>query len=142
MALCAINCNTIDWSILYGRRWVTGRVHPGPQTELPRYLCILPCEHLSGFCRFKRHGTTNLSPLRCRCTTPVLSSEICRLGELTLGFELGDQPYWCSLSNIVTTMGTSIHQFHSTRTVQTREASTTTRIFCQWCGQDAPSFGS
>ena len=139
---CTINCTMIDRSILCGHRCVTRRVYPGPQTKLARYLCILSCEHLSSFCGFKRHGATVLSPFHCRCTTPVLSSEICRLGELTLGFELGDQPYWCSLSNIVTAMGASIHQVHSTRTVQTREASTNTRIFCQWCGQDAPFLGS
>ena len=140
--LLHIICSNTDRSIFCCGRCTTCRVRPGPQAEFPRHLCILSCEYLSDSRQYKRHRTTHIHPFRYRRTSPILSSEIRCLGEFTLGFKLGDQPYMCSPCNIVTTMVTSIHQEHPAVTFQPRETSTNARIFCRWRGQDASPVGS
>ena len=115
-------------------------LHPGPQAKLPGYLCVLSRDHLSATCQPER--TRHIHPFRCRQTAAVLSSEIRRLGELTLAFELGHQSYLCPLGNVVASMGTSIRPVHSATTVCPREACTNARILFRWRGQDASSLGS
>ena len=58
-------------------------------------------------------------------------------GEFALVFELPDQPYMCSLGDVTTSMGTSIHQAHSAATMPPREASANARTFFGRRGQDA-----
>ncbi len=45
--------------------------------------------------------------------THVLSTELCRLRELTLVHEPGDRPYLCSTRDFATAVGTKIPQGHS-----------------------------
>jgi hypothetical protein len=75
-------------------------------------------------------------------TTPVLSTDIRRLGEFTLVLELCNQSRVCSLGYVATSMCTSIHQRHSAGTMQPREASANACIICQRCAPDTCSLGS
>ena len=143
-ATTLINLNAIDWSIFCCCRRAAHRVRPGPpsQTRISGHLRILSREHLSGSRRSKCHGTTPIHPFHSCYTTPVLSTEICRLGEFTLVLKLSDQLYMCSLGNVAASMGISIHQAHSAATMPPREASANARILCGWRGQDACTAGS
>src|SRR6266851_6072294 len=117
-----INLNDIDRSIFCRCRSIAHLFRPGPQTKFSRHLRVLSCEHLSGSRQPKRHGTTYIDPFHHCYTTPVLSIEICYLGEFTLVLELCDQSYMCTLGGDATPMGTSIHQGHSAGIAQNREA--------------------
>ena len=136
------NCSTTDRSILCGCFRATHRIRPRPQTEFSRYFRILSSEHLSGSRRSKRHRITHIYPFHSRHTAPILSSEIRHLGEFTLVFDPSDQPHVCSLGHIVTSMVTSIHQFHSAATICTTEASAIALVFSWGHGQDASSVDS
>ena len=143
-ATTLIHLNAIDRSIFCCCRRAAHSVRPGPpsQTRISRHLRILSREHLSGSRRSKCHSTTPIHPFHCCYTTPVLSTDICRLGEFTLVFEPPDQPYMCSLGDVTASMGTSIYQGHSAATIPPREASANARTFFGRRGQDACSAGS
>ncbi len=51
------------------------------------------------------------------------------MGELTLVLELGYQPHVCHAGDVVTTVGTSIHQDHPAAPAISRQASTDSCIF-------------
>ena len=101
-----INWDTIDWSILCRSCCPAFCYRPGPEAEQSGHLRLLPWQHLSGSCRPERNALIYSFP--CRPTTSVLSSEIRRLGELTLLLELGYIPQLCSVVDIIESMGTSI----------------------------------
>ena len=115
---------TIDWLLFHCRRRIGHRFHPGPQTKCARLFHILSREHLST----SRRPTHSFPP--CEATT-IPSTDIRHLGELTLVLEHGYQPNLRSLSNIVTSVGSSIHRCHSARTMQSTQASTDPCIFCR-----------
>ncbi len=140
-----INCSTTDRSIFCCCRCATRCIRPRPQAKFPRYLRILSRKHLSDSRQSKPRPTTHTHPFHSLHTDPgpILSSEIRHLGEFTLVFEPGDQPYICALGDIVTTMVTYIlHQGYAAGTTQPRGASSNARLFCSWRGQDASSLGS
>jgi hypothetical protein len=135
-----INCSTIDRSIFCCCRYATRCIRPRPQAKFPRYLRILSRKHLSDSCQSKRCPTTHSHPYHSLHTDPdpILASEIRHLGEFTLVFEPGDQPYICALGDIVTTMVTYIlQQGYVGGTTQPREASSNPRLSCSSRGQDA-----
>jgi hypothetical protein len=82
-----INRTTIDGSVLCRSRYAPFRDRPGPEAKQSGYLLILSWEHLSGSHRPERN--TPIPSLPCRQTTPVLPSEIFRLGEFSLVLEPG-----------------------------------------------------
>ena len=84
-----INWNTIDRSILCRSRCPSCRDSPGPEAKQSGHLRILPWQHLSGSCRPECNALIHSFP--CRQTTPILSFEICRLGEYSLVLELADE---------------------------------------------------
>ena len=135
-----INWNAVDWSIFCRSCRTPFSDYRGPETKQSGYLRILSREHLSGSRR--PECNTRFHPLPFRQTTPVLSSEICHLGEFTLVLEPGNGPQLCAVGDIVASMGAPIYSHDSTRTVQSREASTNACILCEWGGQDAYSVGS
>ena len=81
MLFCA-STGTLDWSILCCSRCTPWRDRSGPETKQSGYLRILSWEHLWGSRRPERN--TRFHTVLCRQATPVLSSEICRLGEFAL----------------------------------------------------------
>ena len=143
VAICLplhINWSTIDRSILRCSRCPPCCYRPGPETEQSGYLHVLPRQHLSGSRRPERNILIYFFP--CRQTTPVLCSEIFRLGEYSLVLELGDECELCFVGDIVTSMGTSICPSGSACAVQSRKASANACIFCWGRRQDAYSLGS
>ena len=91
---------------------------------------------------FSRFLLTQTSRYHHSYTTPVLSTDIRRLGEFTLVLELCNLSCVCSLGYVATSMGTSIHQGHSAGTVQPREASANACIICPRCAPDTCYLGS
>ena len=143
VAICLslhINWNAIDRSILRRRRCPPRCYRPGPETKQSGYLRVLSRQHLSGSRRPECY-TFTYSFLRCQ-TTPILSSEIFRLGEYSLVLELGDECQLCFVGNIVTSMGTSICPSGSACAVQSRKSSANACILCRGRRQDAYSVGS
>jgi hypothetical protein len=135
-----INWNNIDRSILRCSRCPPCRYRPGPETKQSGYLRVLPRQHLPGSRRPERNTLIYSFP-RCR-TTPILSSEIFRLGEYSLVLELGDEPQLRFVGDIVTSMGTSISPYGPACAVQSRKASANACILCRGRGKDAYSVGS
>ena len=84
-----MNRNTIDRFIRCLSRCTPCCYRPGPETKHPGYIRILPWQYLSGSCRPERNTLTHFFP--CRKSTPILSPEICRLGEFSLVLEPGDE---------------------------------------------------
>ncbi len=91
---------------------------------------------------FSRFLLTQTSRYHHSYTTPVLSTDIRRLGEFTLVLELCNLSCVCSLGYVATSMGTSTHQGHSAGTVQPREASANACIICPRCAPDTCYLGS
>ena len=85
-----INSSAVDWSIFCRSCRTPFHDHRGPETKQSGYLRILSWEHLSGSCR--PECNTCFHPFPFRQTTPILSSEICHLGEFTLVLEPGYGP--------------------------------------------------
>ena len=135
-----INRNALDRSILCRSLCPSCYFRPGPETKQSGYLGILPWQHLSGPGRPERNTLIHSFP--SRKAAPILSSEICGLGEHTMVLELGDESQLCFMGDIVTTMGTSISQSGSACPVQSRKASANACILCGGRGQDACPVGS
>ncbi len=112
-----INWNTVDWVFFCRRRRAACYVGSGSEVKLSGHLRILSREHLSDSRRSERHCTTHLHPFRCHYSTPILSSDVCRLGEFALVFELRDQSYLWSVGNNVTAMVAPICRDYPTTTV-------------------------
>ena len=143
VAICLplhINWNTLDRSIFRCSRCPPCRYRPGPETKQSGYLRFLHRQHLSVSRRPERN--TFIHPFPRRQTTPILCSEIFRLGEYSLVLELGDECELCFLGDIVTYMGTSICPSGSACAVQSRKASANACILCRGRRQDAYSVGS
>jgi hypothetical protein len=138
VAICLslhINWNTIDRSILRCSRCPPCCYRPGPETKQSGYLRILPRQYLSSSGRPERNTLIYSFPRRQ--TTPILSSEIFRLGEYSLVLELGDECQLCFVGDIVTSMGTSICPSGSACAVQPRKSSADACILCGGRGKDA-----
>ena len=112
-----LSTGTVDWFFICRHCRAACYVRPGSEVKLSGHLRILSREHLSDSRRSERHCTTHLHPFRCRHSTPILSSDVCRLGEFPLVFELRDQSYLWSVGNNVTAMVAPICQDHPTTTV-------------------------
>jgi hypothetical protein len=135
-----INWNTLDRSILCSSRCPSCCYRPGPETKQPGYLSILPWQHLSDPSRPERN--TFIYTFPCRQTAPILSSQICGLGEYSLVLELSNECQLCFVGDIVTTMGTSISPSGSASPVQSRKASADACVLCRGRGEDANFLGS
>ena len=85
-----INRNTIDRSILCCRRRTPRCDCPGLKAKQPGYLRVLSWEHLSSSRRPEHNAFFRPHPRRQ--TSPILSSGICRLGELSLVLEPRHEP--------------------------------------------------
>ena len=95
----------IDWSILCCCRIVDLGVDSGHSTEPTGHFQLLPRKYLSDYCRPKSIQYFEFS----LCfPTPILSTKLCGLGELTLVLELGDQSYLRSTRDLAAAMGTKI----------------------------------
>jgi hypothetical protein len=84
------NQNILDWSVLCCGGYITLPVSPGSEAQFSRYFCVLSWQYISDSHRHKQHHITYVHYFPCRSTTPILSLEICCLGEFTLVYELGD----------------------------------------------------
>ena len=135
-----INWNTIDWSILCCGSPAPFHNRPGPEAKQSGYFSILSREHL--WDSHRPECNTRIHPFPCCSTTPILSSEICHLGERTLVLKLRHRPNVCSFGNIATSMVTSIHHCHSTSMVQPRKKSANACILCLGRRQYAHPLGS
>ena len=127
--LSCTQTRTLDRSILCRSCRTSQCDRPGPQAKQSGYIRILSWEHLWGSRRPERN--TCFHPIPGRYTTPVLSSETCCLGELTLVLEPGHESELCPVGYIVASMGTSIHPSDSACTADSREASTNACILCR-----------
>jgi hypothetical protein len=107
--------NIVDRSILCCCSRIGRVVDPRPQTEFAGYHRILSREHLSASRRPQYNSC--IYPCHSTSTSPLLSSEIRNLGELTLVLELGDQSYMCTLGDLVTAVGATIRYSYSTPTI-------------------------
>ena len=85
-----MNYSAVDWFIFCRSCRTPFRDRRGPEAKQSRYICILSWEHLSGSRRPECNSCFHSFPFRQ--TTPVLCTEICRLGECTLVFEPGYEP--------------------------------------------------
>ena len=85
-----INSSVVDWSIFCRSCRTPFSDYRGPETKQSGYLCILSWEYLSGSCR--PECNTCFHPFPGRQIAPILSPEICRLGEFTLVLEPGNGP--------------------------------------------------
>ena len=110
-----INWSAIDRSILRRSCCTPCCYHPGPKTKQSGYLRVLPWQYLPGSRRSKLNSF--IHSFSCRQTTLIYSSEIRRLGELSLVLELSHGPKLCFVGHIVTTMGPSISPHVSACTV-------------------------
>ncbi len=88
-----INLETTEWFILRHHRRTADRLDPRPQAKLAGHLCILLKEHLPGSRQPERFSSIN--PVCFGSTIGILSTKICRLGELTLVLKLGSQSLGC-----------------------------------------------
>ena len=89
IVLC-INLSAVDWSIFCCSCRTPFFDHWGSEAKQSGYLRILSREHLSGSCRPECNSCFH--PFSFRQTSPVLSSEICCLGEFPLVLEPGNGP--------------------------------------------------
>jgi hypothetical protein len=131
--------NIIDWFVLCCCSRIDRGVDSRPQAEFAGYRCVLSREHLSAS-RGPQYNSY-IYPCHSTSTYPLLSSEIRNLGELTVVLELGDQPYMCTLGDLVTAVVTPISHSYATTTIQPTQASADSHILCGWGRQVAPSFG-
>ena len=135
-----INWNAIDRFILRCCCCTPCGDSPGSEAKQSGHLRFLSWEHLRSSSRPKHD--TRIHPFPIRQTTSVFPSEIRHLGELTMVFKFSHQCFMCSVGDILTTMGTSIYQAHSTSAVQSRKTGTNACVFCRGRGQDAYFLGS
>ncbi len=134
-------CKTGTFRLVYSLRQSLHSL-PSPSRTLGRTVRIPLHSTLAISIRFLPTRMPHAHPfLPCRQATPILSSEVCSLGELSLVLELGYEPQLCSVGNIVTSMGASIYPSHAACAVQPREASANASILCRWGGEDACPVG-
>src|SRR6266702_7476245 len=89
----------------------------GHSTESTGHLQLLSRKYLSDC--FQPESVQHFPPF---FSTPILSTNVCCLGQFTLVLELGDQSYLCSARDFAAAMGTKIPQGHSA-TIQSTQAS-------------------
>ena len=129
----------IDWFILCRRCYTGDGLDAGPQAKLTRYLRVLSREDVSAPSRPQR--VSPIHPFFVGFSSSFLSPEICCLGEHTLVPEPGYQSHMCHAGDVVTTMGTSIHQDYSGPTAQSRETGTDACVLCKWRRQVSDFLG-
>jgi len=118
----------IDWFILCHCRRNARSLDPRSQAQLPGYLDILPCEHLSAFGppKYIWIGSSHFGKATC-----LLSTTICRLGEHTLVVVPTSQSIWCYHSDVRTAFRTSIHHDYPEQRNFSRNSSEDARNVCQ-----------
>jgi len=129
----------VDWFILRRSGDVGRSIGSGPSAKLPGYLRILPRKHLSTPCQFKWNPRSH-SRLTSRSIHAILSTEICRLGQLSLVPELGHQPYLRAVGDVTAAMGTSVYESHPA-TVQPTQAGTDQGVLRRGHREASPSLG-
>jgi hypothetical protein len=134
------NVNIVDRFILCCRCGIARSVNPRLETKSTGYLCILSCQYLSTS-RRPEH-ISRIDPCHSSYTTPILSTEICNLGQFIMVLELGHQSYICASGDIITAVGASIPHSYSTTAIQSTQACTNPFILRRWSGKVSSSFGS
>jgi len=129
-----------DRFILCCRRDISRCVRPGPQAELTGHLSVLSCKHLSNPRRFKWLPGP-YPPLTSQSVHPVLSPNLCHMGQLTLVSQLGHQSHMWTFGHITPAMGPSVHEGHPDA-VQSTQTSTDPDVLCGGRRETSPSVGS
>jgi len=118
-----------DRFILCRRRGVSRCVRAGPQAELSGHLSLLPCKHLSNPRRFEWLPGP-YSPYTSKSVHPIFTTNLCRMGQLTLVSQLGHQCHMRSFGDITTAVGPSVlHEGHPD-TIQSTQTSTDPSVLC------------
>jgi hypothetical protein len=107
----------VDRSIRCCPRSIAHGLRSRPQAKSAGHLCsyILSRKHLSTSRRPECISCIN--PCHSSSTTPIFSTEISNLGQLTLVPQFGHRSNMCPTGNNVTTVGTSIRHNHSPATL-------------------------
>ena len=124
----------IDRSILRCRRIPDLSVYSRHSTEPTGHLELLPSQYLSDHDQSKWIQFEFPPSL----PSPILSTNVCRLGQLTLVLELGHQPYLCPPCNFTAAMGTTISQDHSV-TLQSTQTGADPCVLFGRCREVSPS---
>jgi len=135
--LTQIKPETEDWSILCCRRSIGRSIRPGPQAKLPGHLSILPRKHLSNPQWLPGRYSFNTS----RSVHSIFSTNLCRMGQLTLDSQLAHQSHMRTFGHIPPEMGASVHEGHPD-TIQSTQTSTDPGILCRRRRETSPSVGS
>ena len=94
----------IDWFILCHCCCIACRHNPRPKAQLSGYFGILPWEHLRDLRQPKWTKWID-----CGQATSILSTEICRLGKLTLVIGPAHQSIGCLDDNVIKGFCISVH---------------------------------
>jgi len=103
------------------------RCQSGLEARPSGHIGILSREHFSASGRAEH--ITPVHPLRCPSNHPVLSSDICCLGQFVLVFEFSCQSYCALLATLVHQWTRRYVRNTQTATVQSRESARETRAF-------------
>jgi len=117
-----------DRFILCCRRSISRCVRAGSQAELSGHVSVLPCKHLSNPCRFEWLPVP-YSPHPSQSVHPIFSTNLCRMGQLTLVPQLAHQSHMRTFGNITPAMGASVHEGHPDA-IQPTQTSTDSGILC------------
>ena len=117
---------TKDWFILRRRRSIDHGVRAGPQAKFPGHVSILPCKHLSNPRRFEWLPGP-YSPHTSQPLHPIFSTNLCRMGQLTLVSQLAHQSHMRTFGHITPAMGASVHEGHPD-TIQSTQTSTDSSV--------------
>ena len=120
--------NVEDQFILRRRRSISRSIRPGPQAKFPGHLSVLPRKHLSNPRRCEWLPSP-YSPHTSQSIHPILPTNLCRMGQLTLVSQLAHQSHMCAFGDIITAMGASVHEGQP-NTVQPTQTSTDPGILC------------
>ena len=132
-----IDTETEDWFILRRSRSICYGIPPGPQAKLPGHLSVLPRKHLSNLQWFPGR----YSPHTSRSVHPVFSTNLRRMGQLTLDSQLAHQSHMRTFGHITPAMGAPVHEGHPD-TIQSRPTSTDPSVLCRGRRETSPSVGS
>ena len=129
-----------DWFILRHRRGIGRSFRAGPQAKFTGHLSILPCKHLWNPRRFE-WLPGHYSPHTSQSVHPIFSTNLCRMGQLTLVSQLGHQSHMRTFGDVLAAMGTSVHEGHPD-TIQPTQTSADSRVLCGGRRKPSPSMGS
>ena len=129
-----------DRFILCRRRGIRRSLRPGPQAKFPGHFSVLPRKHLSSPRRFEWHPG-HYPPHTSQFVHPILPTNLCRMGQLTLDSQLAHQSHMRTFGHIIATMGASVHEDHPD-TIRSTQTSTYSGVLCGGRRETSPSVGS